>query len=72
MTMMTTTYTKEEGDDKDDDGEVYVDGTARRQLQQWSIAPEDCGVSQLSNDMGLGLSDRVLKYVCVRSQYPVG
>lgn len=30
------------------------------------------GVSQLSNDMGLGLSDRVLKYVCVRWQYPVG
>lgn len=73
MTMMTTTYTKEEGDDKDNDGEVYVDGTARRQLQQWSLHRKTVGwVSQLSNDMGLGLSDRVLKYVCVRSQYPVG
>jgi hypothetical protein len=56
---MTIDYTKEEGDDKDNEGETDVDSTARRQLQQWSIAQEDCGVSQLSNDVGLGLSDRV-------------
>jgi len=43
MTIMTTTYTKEEGDDKDNDGEVYVDGTARRQPQQWSLHRKTVG-----------------------------
>jgi hypothetical protein len=65
MTIMTTTYTKEEGDDKDNDGEVYVDGAARRQLQQWSIAQEDWGVSAFQR-YGSGVIRQSLK-VCMRA-----